>query len=275
MVGRQSSGTSDGGVGLGSLRQRLEDVGRSKPIADNRQPTTRERPSWVVPELGDNNEVLDDVEEENYVRDDAPLKGPGRSRPLAELPSILRAGVGGRQLATHRGGNRGGNRGNRPALPGRVLKPPSPSAAERARRRALERSIYGVLLPTTELMAPAPNPRRIASSNGRQSTSQPDRGPSSPFPRFERDLQRRLRSGRYDQEAIRYYLDLASRPAFTHSYPQEFGDLNDILLNDARPSAEGMVRQQWSPTKVLGSGSYGEVILWQRVTAPGRVRCTP
>lgn len=262
---------SEGGVDLGSLRQRLEDIGRSKPIVENPQPTTRERPSWVVPEPTDDNEALADVEEDNYAKIDAPLEGPSQGRILAELPSILRAGVGGRQPAAHRGGNRGRNRGTRPGLPGRVLKPPSPSAAERARRRALERSIHGIHFPTT---APAPNPWRRASSNSRQSTSQPDRGPPSPYPRFERALQGRLQSGRYDQEAIRYYLGLASRPEVTHRYPNQLGDLNDILSNDARPSSGATVRQEWTPTKVLGSGSYGEVILWERITATATVRCT-
>lgn len=277
MAGKHSSIRSYEGINLRPLRQQTENVGRLRPIPEDSQFAARGGPSWVVPEPADDNEALDNIEEEKYGEDNAPFEGPTQDKPLPELPRGLRAGVGGRlqadleaEAATAAAGPRATGR---PAPPSRVLRRPSESAAARARLRAFERNVRGVPVPATENPeAPAPDPGRVAPMNVRQSSSRRDHLRPSRYPRFETSLLKRLLSGRYDPDAIRYYLGLSSQSAGSRRFTREFGDLSAVLKNDARPSEEGTVRQEWTPTKVLGAGSYGEVILWQRTTGSEMVR---
>ena len=303
MVGRQSSRRSNEAFNLNSLRRRLEDVGRPRPILEDPHPTARKVAPWVIPDSDDDNMALDDIEEDNYPEDDAPFEDPDPYEPLAELPRVLRAGVRGSPAAANRGGNRGtgalryfgrprpydaiveglqdrlqaevrneaaavaaGRRvASRPALPGRVEKRPSPTAAERARRKALEQNVRGIpFASTSDSSSESP-----ALNSGRPvSIGRPRRGH---YPRFEWNLRDKLQSGKYDEEALRYYFDLISRSDGTNGQAPDFSDLRAILSNEARPGPEGMVRQEWTPMKVLGAGTYGEVILWQRITNIGMV----
>ncbi|SLM33581.1 Serine/threonine/dual specificity protein kinase, catalytic domain [Lasallia pustulata] len=248
--------------------------------------------------------AVDNIGEDDYARDDEPVDVTDQYRPLAELPRALRAGFGGRQ-GNDRGDNGGSGalrnfgrprpydavieglqarlqaelraegaaaagrpRGTlRQGLPGRVTRRPNPTAAERARRRLLERNIRGIPI----LSKDDSEPRMLSSGdvpsiNLRRSDLDRNRPLRSPFPRFEKNLLDMLQFGNFDEDAIRYYLSMISQSGSSHGYPPEFGNLDVILANDARPNPEGIVRQQWTPTKVLGSGSYGEVILWQRIT---------
>lgn len=307
MVGRQSFGSPDEDFTFNSLIRRLEE---SRSIPEDPQSTARQGAPWVIPESTDDNSALDDTIDEYYTEYDAPLEGLDQHRPWAGLPSALRAGVGGRDAA-NRGGNRGGRasryhersrpydaiveglqdrlqaesraaaaaaatagpRSTNPSgIPGRVTKRPSPNAAERARRRALERNMLGVpFLSTSDSEFATPTPGIAASNSIRHSSSYRGRQSPSRFPRFERNLRDKLRSGRYDEDAIRYYLDMASQYGVSRGYPPEFGNLDAMLSDDARPVPEGTIGRKWTPTKVLGSGSYGEVILWQRITSSGTV----
>ena len=257
----------------------------------------------MVPESADDDTAVDDIGEDDYARDDEPVDVSDQYRPLAELPRALRTGFGGRQ-GSDRGGNGGSGalrnfgrprpydaiieglpdrlqaelraegaaaaghpRGTiRQGLPGRVTRRPNPTAAERARRRVLERNIRGIpFLSKNDSEPPVLSSGDVPSINLRHYLD-PNRPLRSPFPRFEKNLLNILQFGNFDKDAIRYYLSMISQSGSSHGYPPEFGNLDVILANDARPKSEGIVRQQWTPTKILGSGSYGEVILWQRVT---------
>ena len=300
MVSKKSSISSNGAFSLNSLGRRLQLL---EPTLEDLQSTARNGASWVIPESDDDDAAID--------ADDAPIERPNRTSELARVPSVLRAGAGRgsnrsrgalhylrrprpynaiieelqdrlhAELRAKRDGAAGPLVSDRPLVPGRVRKRPSPTAAERARRRAIERNIRGVANPPRDDGRPEDEALTVegaASINSRQSRSDRVGPPPARFARFERVLRDELRTGDYDEEAIRYYLDLISQHDghyYGGSRTAEFSDLDIILADDARPGPEGQIRRDWKPMKTLGKGSYGEVMLWQRITRIGMVRLMP
>lgn len=113
--------------------------------------------------------------------------------------------------------------------------------------------------------------RSISAGFVRRAGDQPmaprRKAPALP-PRFERALWKRFREG-FPEPVIRFYLEQLTQ----NDDPTPLGSnfLGEILKDEAISFHEGQPRQTWTAKKTLGSGAFGDVVLWERQRGIGQV----
>lgn len=73
--------------------------------------------------------------------------------------------------------------------------------------------------------------------------------------RFRRNMIKQLKKKTYFANAFRWYLENIQRENDIFEADGGFTDLQQVLHQDPT---------RWNPVKALGSGGYGDVVLWQR-----------
>ncbi|KAI9881556.1 MAG: hypothetical protein M1830_000120 [Pleopsidium flavum] len=307
MVGQQSDNGSRRPFGASTLRRALYDVERRAKNwrGNDPQPVRRSRAGWVVPaQRNDSGEGQVDDDEgfeafglppdyglppaqigRNVVGPRVP-SGTGirnritsalgtRNRRLArrDTPRQIDStyeqairGLGGRQDADPFGDMgmggalladiplgsglfRGQQQSNR-------IRKRTGQVGDRRRAEELERQFQGA----------RPTPGGLVHRAGSRRGPYRPRAAAIP-PGLEQSLWSNIRDG-YPEDAVRYYLEQLTQQDAPG--PSEPNSLGEILKDDAISLQEGQPRQTWTAKRTLGSGGFGDVILWQRQRGAGQ-----
>ena len=132
--------------------------------------------------------------------------------------------------------------------------------AAKERSRQIEQQILGFL---EDVPRPATNPE-----------DEPDDTRLPPLPnKFVRKVMADASRGKMTREVRDYYLDVHRRDV--RRIPGQGGQeslVEEILARDADERLRGREGTGWRPTRELGKGGQGKVILWEKVREGGAVR---